>query len=658
MRRSLDSAQSVTIPDAITITNVGVGPADWRIEVAGKGSPNVVAGEKALPKSKLLIYGSGPRENFAQSAEEIGLRWRYITSRAQLQEAADTQPSSLVVMTSGSKDDLELASRLIQQGHRVLVVSPNVEGSWPALGFREGIRVKDSTSIFPWSDLYSVFGAPNGLTHLTRRSSEVLEASVTGNGIALGGTIARPTDGRGTVFASNEGRSIVAGIDLYTLDGNQDSLFAANLLNALVSYAVAQPGSLTGRLQPGNSIRVPVTLSQEFLDASTTYNFDLRVTSPGTIVRDGVVPGVVFSRGAAPGPLRRTFDTETSGWSASSAAGLTATENSHRDGALNFGVYKGDATYGTWESPALELAPSAWADGLRENEGAVGRVSWRVRSDVADPARAPGVRFRSFLPTFQRSDMLVVESAGSGEASPGMTDRLYQHVFHLADFEAQEARVHAMDVFRFSPDDARPATVALDEFRWEALPFPDRRDSDLLAEYTFSADSSSGWQAISPIEAMAPQQFASTSRGLAIRARTTRETPGPPVQFGFWQGPRSDRLYDPGELVIFRFFVRSDAANAQQALQLPTFRLRATSTDNQVSVMTTVTSLGDGETLPRFDKVVTYDLFVHDWQTCGGKHFRPALDLIHAEGAGDEGSLAIYLEKIEMWRVHDPFEQP
>ena len=111
--------------------------------------------------------------------------------------------------------------------------------------------------------------------------------------------------------------------------------------------------------------------------------------------------------------------------------------------------------------------------------------------------------------------------------------------------------------------------------------------------------------------------------------------------FGFWESPFI--AFDPGKTYRIRFTVKSDQ---EDPVQVPTFRLRINSGNNQIGGLLVIDSNTDGDSSPTtFTK--TYNLVYTPPSSASSVGFTISFDLVNIS-SGDNAGAWVYLEGVEI----------
>ncbi|MCC6547750.1 S8 family serine peptidase [Candidatus Sumerlaeota bacterium] len=302
-------------------------------------------------------------------------------------------------------------------------------------------------------------------------------------------------------------------------------------------------------------------------------------------------------------------------------------------------------TFGFFSSPSFVAGAYERVGDIpmNGNNGATNlyRADFVVRSSVEDRGTAPTIRFRATTESNEQSDMLVISSTGEGVLSP-IDPLLYRLYFTLPPTQKRFRLFY--EVINVGGTDAANVNLILDRVDVTAISVNGLIDQQTVRNYDFRGPDSHGWtfrdaQPIFP----APQQ-AFVADGLRLGPATTAST----VSFGYFGSPEDDGnapVFNPSRVYRARFKVRS---NLNVKSQVPTFRLRVNSFNNDMSAMVSVDSPTDGANVPAGGQLLTYDLY---YETLSGIDFSRmnfSFDYIMAPGLGNNAAGTVTLELLEV----------
>ncbi len=241
--------------------------------------------------------------------------------------------------------------------------------------------------------------------------------------------------------------------------------------------------------------------------------------------------------------------------------------------------------FGFWQSP--QDAVAAEADYLY-------RVRFNVSTDITAKSVIPQIRLRANSLNLQQYDVLSIESAGDGGASPATSGTDYDLYFVPPSNET--AVMLAFDLLNFNPDDAAVAELALDSVIVTRFALDSLSTPTVVQDYTFEL-SQEGWTAGgAPIVFTSPE-YNHSAGALELRAITNTNT------FGFWGNHPADITIEADRLYRGTFEIRTDVTNQAQ---VPEMRLRFNTENFQASHTFGISSAGDGANSPGTTNT-TYD---------------------------------------------------
>jgi hypothetical protein len=242
-------------------------------------------------------------------------------------------------------------------------------------------------------------------------------------------------------------------------------------------------------------------------------------------------------------------------------------------------------TFGYWVSPQ---------DAIPADSDYLYRARFNVLTDTTDQAVVPWIRLRANSLNLQQYDVLSIESAGDGGASPSTSGTDYDLYFVPPSNET--ATMLAFDLLNFNPDDAPVAelsldTVTVDRFALDSLSTP-----TTVQDYTFEL-SQDGWTTGGAPIVYTPPDCSYSTGTLAMRATTNTNT------FGYWVNHPADITIEADRLYRGTFEIRTDVTTQAQ---VPEMRLRFNTGNLQASHMLGISSAGDGANSPGMSNT-TYD---------------------------------------------------
>ncbi|MBA7476467.1 hypothetical protein ES707_11853 [subsurface metagenome] len=265
-------------------------------------------------------------------------------------------------------------------------------------------------------------------------------------------------------------------------------------------------------------------------------------------------------------------------------------------------------TFGLWQSPQ---------DAIPANSDYLYRARFNVSSNLTAKSLIPQIRLRANSLNLQQYDVLSIESAGDGAASPAVTGTDYD--LYFVPPANDTAAMLAFDLLNFNPGDAAAAelsldTVTVDRFALDSLSTP-----TVVQDYTFEL-SQDGWTTGgAPIVFTSPQYIHSAG-ALQLRATTNTNT------FGFWGNHPADITIEANKLYRGTFEIRTDVTNP---VLVPEMRLRFNVGNLQASHTFGIASAGDAANSPGTTNT-TYDrLYLLPPANCVGEGLLISFDILN-----------------------------
>jgi hypothetical protein len=264
--------------------------------------------------------------------------------------------------------------------------------------------------------------------------------------------------------------------------------------------------------------------------------------------------------------------------------------------------------FGYWQS--LEDAIPADPDYLY-------RARFNVSTDITDQSLVPQIRLRVNSLNLQQYDVLSIESAGDGGASPTTTGTDYD--LYFVPPENETASMIAFDLLNFNPDDAAVAELALDAVTVDRFALDSLSTPTTIQDYTFEL-SQDGWTTGGAPIFFTPPDYIHANGTLELPATTNTNT------FGFWVNDSGDITIQANRLYHGTFEIRTDLTNQTQ---VPEIRLRFNTGNFQASRMLGITSAGDGANSPGTTNT-TYDrLYFLPPTNCTGESLIVCFDIVN-----------------------------
>jgi hypothetical protein len=263
--------------------------------------------------------------------------------------------------------------------------------------------------------------------------------------------------------------------------------------------------------------------------------------------------------------------------------------------------------FGFWQSPQDAIAADA---------GYLYRARFTISTDVTDQALVPWIRVRANSLNLQQYDVLSIESAGDGGASPAVAGTDYDLYFVPPSNET--AVMLAFDLLNFNPDDAAVAEIALDSVIVTRFALDSLSTPTIVQDYTFE-QSQDGWTTGGAPIAFSTPQYVYSLGALELRAMTNTNT------FGYWVNDPAGITIEADRLYRGTFEIRTDVTNP---VQVPEMRMRFNAGNFQASQTLGITSAGDGANSPGTTNT-TYDrLYFLPPPNCVGEELLVSFDIL------------------------------
>jgi len=280
-------------------------------------------------------------------------------------------------------------------------------------------------------------------------------------------------------------------------------------------------------------------------------------------------------------------------------------------------------TFGFWQSPQ---------DAIPADSDYLYRARFTVSTDITDQPLVPQIRLRANSLNLQQYDVLSIESAGDGGASPDVAGTDYD--LYFVPPANDTAAMLSFDVLNFNPDDAAVAelsldTVTVDRFALDALSTP-----TVVQDYDFEL-SQDGWTTGGAPIVFSPPQYIYSSGALELRAIINTNT------FGFWGNHPADITIEADKLYRGTFEIRTDVTNS---VLVPEMRLRYNTGNLQASHTFGISSTGDGANSPGTTNT-TYDrLYFLPPANCVGEDLLISFDMLNFN-PGDAPTASLILDR-------------
>jgi hypothetical protein len=318
------------------------------------------------------------------------------------------------------------------------------------------------------------------------------------------------------------------------------------------------------------------------------------------------------------------FALDSDGWTTGGAPLVFSTpEFTWEPGYLKMTSQTNTNTFGYWQSPPRTVP--ADADYLY-------RTRFRVLTDITEKSVVPQIRLRANSSNLQQYDVLSIESAGDGSASPSTTGTDYDLYFAPPANDADA--LLAFELLNFNPDDAAVAELALDSVSIDRFALDSFSTRTIVRDYTFDA-TTDGWTTGGAPTVFSPPEYRYSDGALELRAQTNTNT------FGFWVSNPADITIEPDKLYHAIFEVRTDVTN--RAL-VPEMRLRFNARNFQASQTFGMTSMGDGANSPSTTNAVYDRLYFLPPASCVGQNMIVSFDILNFNPE-DAAQASLFLDR-------------
>lgn len=281
------------------------------------------------------------------------------------------------------------------------------------------------------------------------------------------------------------------------------------------------------------------------------------------------------------------FANDTEDWTTGSATLFSAPDFSWEPGHLKMISLTNTNTYGYWQHGH---------EGILYAKDYLYRADFNVSTTITDQALVPQIRLRANTSDLQQYNVLSIESAGNGEASPDTTGKAYSLYFMLPADDV--AVTLAAELLNFNPDDAAMGEIALNSASVGRFDL-DSLSSPTFVKWYYFETSQDGWTTGGAPLAFSLPEYGHRDGALELRSTTNINT------FGFWTNSEDDIIIEPNCLYKGVFRVRTDVANP--AL-VPEMRLRLNTANWQASHCLGITSAGAGAKSPASEDAAYYGL--------------------------------------------------
>lgn len=363
---------------------------------------------------------------------------------------------------------------------------------------------------------------------------------------------------------------------------------------------------------------------------------------------------------STPLPTEVPFDFETSAdeWSFSSPPNFIPVTGSYDASNKSIDLTTTDNTdsFGLYQSPLFQIsAPSSRSvrgGAPVEIAGLIGggslyRATYRVRSNLGNPAVAPTIRLRSNSENFEQADVTVITSTGNGALSPSTTSRAYRQYFSQP--ANSDMFFLSFDVLNFDTDDAANATLLVEDVMVEALSAPGAGIGTVAASLDFVTNGASGFTFHSAAPVINEPLLHTVGGGLNIAGTVplpTKVLIPPGTFFGYWGGD-SGVSVTGGSLYGVTFEIASDASSAARS-HVPTFRLRVNDSSLQFSAYVNIDSRSDSSRIPMAGSPESYTVWFEAPGSISGNSLFLSFDYLHTGDSDDDPATQLTLRTVSV----------
>lgn len=320
-------------------------------------------------------------------------------------------------------------------------------------------------------------------------------------------------------------------------------------------------------------------------------------------------------------------------WISAALSGITPALFQFLGDTLRITSNNSNICYGMWIR--------GW-DSAQTNQELLYKISANVSTDEANQSIVPEFRIRVNNADAQLGAMLNINSSGNGEAAPISTPRKYDFYYQPVQgtLRSFSSSYLSFEMLNFGPDSP---TASLDLSSYNVSIVPMEKVSILfnfVQKYDFSS-SAQGWIYNIVSGVPSPDLFWEL-RHLVFKTYSNKDT------FAHYTSPEIS--VKPGEIVKIEATI---GTNVTLQEKVPTIRLRANSSDLQISSMLVITSAGYGEIPPVKDKPKKYTMYLTIPDFAITNAFRISLDVLNIDSY-DEAECEVYLENLEVSKAKQP----
>lgn len=328
------------------------------------------------------------------------------------------------------------------------------------------------------------------------------------------------------------------------------------------------------------------------------------------------------------GIVDNNFKNNADGWAFGSSIGSPTGD--YRDGMLKIFTNSNLNNFGFWQMPSGAVNNIA---------GMIYKLKVAISTDQEDQTKVPTIRLRSNSNDFTQSDEFGITSAGAADFSPNAAGKLYTFFFKPRDNgmtypRADNDGFFAFDIINVDPADAAVAMISLKSVIIESIIENCLKNETIVKEYTFDSGEE-GW--VSGGAPKLDQPTAVWENG-ALTLKSASNT----ATFGTWAVLENIAI-DPSKIYLIKFQISSDQTDSSV---VPTIRCRATTSDQQASVVKTITSNGEGINSPTIEGK-EYTLILNPQPTTSSNNLFIAVDMLNIN-PDDAADAVINIENVKV----------
>jgi hypothetical protein len=253
----------------------------------------------------------------------------------------------------------------------------------------------------------------------------------------------------------------------------------------------------------------------------------------------------------------------------------------------------------------------------------------------------PQIRFRANSSNLQQYDVVSIESAGDGGASPVPSGTNYD-LYFVPPANTSYA-ILAFDLLNFNPFDAAVAELALDSVSVDRFALDSLSSATIVQNYTFDL-STDGWTTGGAPIAFSTPEYIHSGGALELRTRTNTNT------FGYWGNDPGDITIEADRLYRGKFEVRTDVTNRAT---VPEMRLRFNVGNLQASHTLGISSAGDGANSPGTTNTTYNRLYFLPPENCVGESLLVSFDILNFNPA-DARTASLIIDRVTIETLELP----